>query len=97
MLPMTAEAYLDIAGEIAQEHFQAHLDEFAKAGIPASAEIVRGDPAPVIAKTAECLGADLILFGTHGRAGLDAFWNRSVAAAVARRTKIPLLLIPLLE
>ena len=97
MLPMTAEAYLDIAGEIAQEHFQAHLDEFAKAGIPATAEIVRGDPAPVIAKTAECLGADLILFGTHGRAGLDAFWNRSVAAAVARRTKIPLLLIPLSE
>ena len=97
MLPMTAEAYLDIAGEIAQEHFQAHLDEFAKAGIPATAEIVRGDPAPVIAKTAERLGADLILFGTHGRAGLDAFWNRSVAAAVARRTKIPLLLIPLSE
>jgi nucleotide-binding universal stress UspA family protein len=97
MLPMTAEAYLDIAGEIAQEHFQAHLDEFAKAGIPASAEIVRGDPAPVIAKTAERLEADLILFGTHGRAGLDAFWNRSVAANVARRTKIPLLLIPLSE
>jgi nucleotide-binding universal stress UspA family protein len=95
MLPMTAEAYLDIAGEIAQEHFQAHLAEFAQAGIPASAEIVRGDPAPVIAKTAERIGADLIIFGTHGRAGLDAFWNRSVAAAVARRTKIPLLLIPL--
>jgi nucleotide-binding universal stress UspA family protein len=38
-----------------------------------------------------------IIFGTHGRAGLDAFWNRSVAASVARRTKIPLLLIPLPE
>jgi nucleotide-binding universal stress UspA family protein len=49
----------------------------------------------VIAKTAERDGADLILFGTHGRAGLDAFWNRSVAAAVARKTHIPLLLIPL--
>jgi len=97
MLPMTAAAYLDIAGEIAQEHFQAHLDEFAKAGIPATAEIVRGDPAPVIARTAKKIGANLIIFGTHGRAGLDAFWNRSVAAAVARRTKIPLLLIPLSE
>lgn len=31
------------------------------------------------------------------RAGLDAFWNRSVAASVARRTKNPLLLIPLSE
>jgi nucleotide-binding universal stress UspA family protein len=97
MLPTTAIAYLDIAEEIAQEHFQNHLDAFRKAGIPAGAEIARGDPAPVIAKTAEEIGADLILFGTHGRAGLEAFWNRSVAASVARRTEIPLLLIPLSE
>jgi nucleotide-binding universal stress UspA family protein len=97
MLPMTAAAYLDIAEENAREHFQAHLDEFQKAGQTASAEIARGDPAPVIAKTAERIGADLIIFGTHGRAGLDAFWNRSVAAGVARRTQAPILLIPLPE
>jgi nucleotide-binding universal stress UspA family protein len=97
MLPMTAAAYLDIAEEIAGEHFQAHLDEFAKADIPATAEIARGDPATVIAKTAERIGADLILFGTHGKAGLEAFWSRSVTANAARRTKTPLLLIPLSE
>jgi len=97
MLPATSTAYLDIAEEIAQEHFQGHLNTFNKAHIRATAEIARGDPAPVIAKTAEKTGADLILFGTHGRAGLDAFWNRSVAASVARRTGIPLLLIPLSE
>jgi nucleotide-binding universal stress UspA family protein len=95
MLPMTAAAYLDIAEEIAVEHFQAHLDEFKKVGLPATAEIARGDPAPVITKTAERISADLIVFGTHGRAGLDAFWNRSVAATVARGTNIPLLLIPI--
>lgn len=95
MLPATAAAYLDIAEEIAQEHLQAHLDEFEKAGISAIAEIARGDPAPVIAKTADEIAADMILFGTHGRAGLEAFWDRSVAASVARRTQIPLLLIPL--
>ena len=97
MLPATATAYLDIAEEIALEHFQGHLDAFKKAHIPATAEIARGDPALVISKTAEKNNADLILFGTHGRAGLDAFWNRSVAAAVARRTGIPILLIPLAE
>jgi nucleotide-binding universal stress UspA family protein len=95
VLPAASRAYLDIAEEIAQEHFQAHLDEFQKIRLEAGAEIARGDPATVIAKTAERDGADLILFGTHGRAGLDAFWNRSVAAAVARKTHIPLLLIPL--
>ena len=97
MLPATAIAYLDIAEEIAEEHFQGHLDAFKKAGIPATAEIARGDPAPVIAKNAEKIKADLILFGTHGRAGMEAFWNRSVAASVARRTGVPLLLIPLSE
>jgi nucleotide-binding universal stress UspA family protein len=95
LLPVTSTAYLDIAEEIAQEHFQEHLDDFKEKNIPATAEIARGDPAQVIARTAETIGADLILFGTHGHAGLDAFWNRSVAAGVARRTQIPLLLIPL--
>jgi nucleotide-binding universal stress UspA family protein len=97
MLPATATAYLDIAEEIALEHFQGHLNQFKKKGLPATAEIARGDPAAVISKTAEKLGADLILFGTHGRAGLQAFWNRSVAANVAHRTEIPILLIPLSE
>jgi nucleotide-binding universal stress UspA family protein len=95
LMPSTTTAYLDIAEEIAREHFQVHLEEFQKTGLPATAEIARGDPAAVIARTAEKNGANLIIFGTHGRAGLDAFWNRSVAATVARRTQIPLLLIPL--
>jgi nucleotide-binding universal stress UspA family protein len=97
LLPATSTVYLDIAEEIAQEHFQGHLDAFTNVNIHATAEIARGDPSTIIAKTAENLGADLILFGTHGRAGMDAFWNRSVAASVARRTQIPLLLIPLAE
>jgi nucleotide-binding universal stress UspA family protein len=97
LMPTTTTAYLDIAEEIAQEHFQAHLAEFQKAGFPATAEIARGDPASVIVKTAETNGANLIIFGTHGHSGLQAFWNRSVAASVARKTQIPLLLIPLSE
>jgi nucleotide-binding universal stress UspA family protein len=97
LLPSTTTAFLDMAEEIAIEHFQAHLDEFQKSGIASSAEIARGDPAAIIAKTADNITANLIIFGTHGRAGLDAFWNRSVAASVARRTQTPLLLIPLVD
>jgi len=96
MLPATATAYLDITEENAQDHFQAHLDEFQKARTPATAEIARGDPASVILKTSRERHADLIIFGTHGHAGMEAFWNRSVAAAVARQTDIPILLIPLI-
>ncbi len=95
VLPATSTAYLEISEEIAKDHFQEHLNTFKNKNILATAEIARGDPAIIIGKTAESLGSDLILFGTHGHAGMDAFWNRSVAANVARRTKIPLLLIPL--
>ncbi len=95
LMPATATAYLNMTEENALEHLQGHLNSFQKEKIPATAEIARGDPAPTITKIAEELKADLILFGTHGRAGLDAFWNRSVAAGVARRTSIPILLIPL--
>jgi nucleotide-binding universal stress UspA family protein len=96
-MPTTTTAYLDIVEETAREHFQSHLDEFSRKGLSASATIVRGDPAPMIAKTGEKIQADLIILGTHGRAGLNAFWNRSVAASVARMSEIPLLLIPLIE
>jgi nucleotide-binding universal stress UspA family protein len=95
LMPAATTAYLDIAEEIAQEHFQVHLDEFQKAGLPATAEIARGDPASVITKVAEETTSSLIIFGTHGHAGLDAFWNRSITASVARKTQIPVLMIPL--
>ena len=94
-MPATTAAFLDIVEETTREHFQVHLDTLTKIGLSASATIARGDPAPMIAKTGDSIHADLIILGTHGRAGLDAFWNRSVTAGVARRSRIPLLLIPL--
>ena len=48
-----------------------------------------------IVETANRTEADLIILNTHRRAGMDAFWSRSVTAAVTRRTKIPLLLVPI--
>jgi nucleotide-binding universal stress UspA family protein len=95
LLPATATAYLDIKEENAKEHLQEHLDELAQAGLDAEAEIARGDPAPTISEVAERVDADLIILSTHCKAGAAAFWARSVAPNVAKRTKIPLLLVPL--
>jgi nucleotide-binding universal stress UspA family protein len=97
MLPATARLYLDMREENARQHFQEHLEDFKRKKIQATAKIARGDPAAVITKTADEVEADVIVFGTHGKAGLEAFWTGSVAANVARRTAIPLLLIPLPE
>lgn len=95
LLPVTTAALLEIQEENAREHFQEHLDVLRGAGLCASAEVARGDPASVIVKSAEKAGADLIVLSTHRRAGMGAFWARSVAPKVANRSSLPLLLIPL--
>lgn len=95
MLPATATVLLDIKEENAREHLQEHIDELRAAGLVANAEVARGDPATEIVKSAERVGADLIVLSTHRRAGMGAFWARSVAPKVANRSSLPLLLIPL--
>jgi len=95
LLPVTATAFLDLQEETAKEHLQTPLDEFLQAGCDVSAEIGRGDPANVISATAARVNADLILLSTHRKAGVRAFWARSVAPNVVKKTRIPLLLIPL--
>lgn len=95
LLPATTNALLDIQEEHAKEHLQGHLNELVSEGFRVSAEIARGDPTQTIVNVAEHSKADLIVLSTHRRAGIDAFWARSVAPNVARRTRIPLLLIPL--
>ena len=95
ILPATTSALLDIKEDHAREHLQAHLNELADEDIRATAEIARGDPAQTIVNAAENGNIDLLVLSTHRKAGLDAFWARSVAPNVARRTRIPLLLIPL--
>ncbi len=94
MLPATTTALLDIQEETLKEHLQTHLDDLLKRGFKASAEVARGDPATLIAETAARVGADLILLSTHRRAGMGAFWARSVAPNVVRKTRIPVFLIP---
>lgn len=95
LMPGATQAVLDLREENAQEHLSDHVQELRQAGISARAFVARGDPAGVIVRTAEQESADLIILSTHRKAGVGAFWARSVAPSVARLTTTPLLLIPL--
>jgi nucleotide-binding universal stress UspA family protein len=95
ILPATTNALLELKQEHAAQHLQGHLTELIGEGFHTSAEIARGEPIQAIVNTAERGQADLIILSTHRRAGIEAFWTRSVAPNVARRTRIPILLIPL--
>jgi nucleotide-binding universal stress UspA family protein len=97
LLPATTAALLEINVENAAEDLQEHLDELKQAGIRATAEVARGDPATEIISLSEKLQADMIVLTTHRKAGTAAFWARSVAPNVARRARVPILLIPLAE
>ena len=95
LMPAATQAYLDLEVEEVKKDLQNHLEVLHKREIKANAEVARGDPAALIVKAAEQSGTDMIILSTHRKAGMGAFWARSVAPNVAKRTKTPLLLIPL--
>ncbi|GAK49105.1 UspA domain protein [Candidatus Moduliflexus flocculans] len=96
-MPGTTATMLEIAEVEFRNYLNEQLDRLQQYGVSASAEVKRGDPATVIAETAEIMNASLIVLGTHGRAGTNAFWRNSVGANVILRSKRPVLLIPVKE
>jgi nucleotide-binding universal stress UspA family protein len=93
-MPGTTTTMLDMAEKQLCTYLQQQLLQIQHQGLVGSAEIRRGDPAAVIAETAEISNTSLIVLGTHGKVGTDAFWNDSIGAKVAGQTHHPLLLVP---
>lgn len=84
--------------EMVEDDLRSYLGKMAKRfqaeGVTVSALVGRGEPAALIARNTETTHADLIVFGTHGKAGTKAFWAHSVGARVLAQTSCPALLIP---
>ncbi len=95
--PGATSAALDLAEMGAEEYLRQQLQDLKSNGINAAAEVKRGDPANTIVETAEQTNTDIIVIGTHGKAGTDAFWSGSVTPKVSSHTRIPLLLVPVRE
>jgi nucleotide-binding universal stress UspA family protein len=94
LLPGSTAALLDLTEDGAENYLQRNRERLQSTGIKTTAQVLRGDPAAELAKLANGRRDDLIVLGTHGKAGSSAFWNRSVAARVLGKIKIPALLIP---
>jgi len=97
LLPGATAALLDLTQQGGQQYLDNHLAQLQAAGLSVRAGVRRGDPANAIVRTAQRVNADLIVLGTHGRSGMDAFWSSSVAPKVASQTHVPLLLVPVRE
>ena len=95
ILPGAMRADLEMESADARTYLDGRVAELGGQGISVDSDSSRGDPANAIVATAKRLSADLVVMGTHGRTGTDAFWERSVAARVVSRIKAPLLMVPL--
>lgn len=79
--------------DVTTENNQKRLEALAPkdAGVPYELRLVTGSPAATLVRMAEEEDADLIVMGTHGRTGLMRVLMGSVAEAVVRRAKCPVL------
>ncbi|HJV55180.1 MAG TPA: universal stress protein [Methylomirabilota bacterium] len=77
----------------AQEYLAPVAIELRNKGVRVATEVRSGDPAQEIVAAAGDAGADLIAMSTHGRGGLGRLIFGSVAEAVLRAAKIPVLLM----
>ncbi len=83
---------LDMTEECTVDYLEEQAAVLRGQGIPVRATIRRGDPVQQI--LADCQDEDLIVLGTHGKAGINAFWAGSVAPKIVSQTRLPVLLVP---
>lgn len=91
-LATAAALELDVVG--ARQYLNGQVEELEAQGLWAATEVRRGDPTSAIVQAAEEAQADMIILGTHGKAGMSAFWSESIAPRLSNRTPLPLLLVP---
>ncbi len=94
LMPRATRAVLDIARVDAESDLGVRVEALRGRGICAAFEVVRGQVDREIAAAARRRRAGLIVLSSHGKAGTQAFWNRSMGARVLRRCESTVLLVP---
>ncbi|MGB8647206.1 MAG: universal stress protein [Anaerolineae bacterium] len=93
LLPTSTKAMLDLAQNGAVEYLELKVQALKARGLTVSASVERGAPGAEILKVASRSDAGLVVMGTHGRAGLSAFWEGSVTPKVLEQVHAPVLLL----
>jgi nucleotide-binding universal stress UspA family protein len=93
-LPTTTKAMLNMTEEYAREYLVEKAMIWKEKGLPVTARVRRGDIAKELASEVTRADSHLIVLGTHGRAGANAFWSGSVAPKLAMQLRVPMLLVP---
>lgn len=92
LLPTATRAILDLEQQQAEEYLQQKRADCCAADTPIVTEVVRGDPVRAVPDLAERIDPGLVVMATHGRAGLDAVLEGSIAPRITDRLGRLLLL-----
>jgi nucleotide-binding universal stress UspA family protein len=92
-LGFTLQTGIDFLEQYAEEVLKQARQDFAKWQDRVRFETGYGAPAPVICQTAETIGADLIVVGSHGRGAVDRLLVGSVSHGVLNCAKQPVLVV----
>lgn len=95
LMPAATEQMLELLREQAEIYLGLKVDELSALGLAVSTQIAEGDPADIIRQVVEQTGPDLIVMGTHGKTGMAAYGESSVATQLFARIRVPLLLVPI--
>lgn len=93
-LPSAERVLLDLSEQGAREYLEKLAEPLRQRKLGVAAIVRRGDPPKTIVDIAEETASGIIVLGTHGTVGTEAFWSGSVPAGIARKTVLPLLLVP---
>ena len=94
LLPGTTSRLLDLSVAGAEDYLRRLQERAQAGGVEVTWEVARGEPPQLISKAGRHASIDMIVLGTHGKTGADAFWSGSVTARVCRNCQTPLLLVP---
>lgn len=85
------------ASELREEHqlLQKYTEKLVSKGVESEALLVQGATVEMVIKEAQKLKADLIIAGHHDHNFLYKAFMESVSGGIIKKSKIPLLLVPL--
>ena len=96
-LPLATRATLDLEGEEARRYLEEVAERLRAGGTTVTTEVRRGDTPSALADKAAEAGVGLVVVATHGRVGVQAVWAGSVTLRLLARTRVPLLLLRMIE
>jgi nucleotide-binding universal stress UspA family protein len=96
-LPGASRLVLDVEEQQGAAYLRGLAEAAGAAGVPTISEVRRGETVTELVTDTGEHADGLVVIATHGRAGLQTIWARSVAARLLRRTQAPILLVPIRE